>query len=160
MSTSEIREFHAFSTMVSVDASRDLALLNRIENTLNSLDVDLLRVRQSNKIAKTLIEKALTATGVIDQTGMLVKEFEKNRDTVADKHKDLVIFRQSAIDDSRLNEHDGIIEGYDSLINALAELHNNLNTLAWTVGENDADYDSVVEKSYENLEEMFADMET
>lgn len=155
MPISEIREFHAFSTMVSVDASRDLALLNRIENTLNSLDVDLLRARQSNKIAKTLIEKALAATGVIDQTGMLVKEFEKNRDSIADKHRDLVIARQSASDDSRLNEHDGIIEGYDSLISALAELHNNLNTLAWTVGENDADYDETLPEKFSDANSLF-----
>ena len=158
MSRLEFRKFRAFNAMVADDAARDLTLLNQIESTLNLIDVELLRVEQSNKSAQLLIEMANKTKDVIDSSGKLVMEFEKTRDTIAEKHRDLVIARQSASDDSRLNERDGIIEGYDSLIKALAELHNNLNALAWTVGENDADHDTLAEKSYSNIEAMFADM--
>lgn len=159
MSALEIRQFRAFGRHVENETARDLTLLNQIQATLDYLDVEQLRIEQTNCSAEKLIEIAKLAESQIDKTGDLVESFEKSRDTISNIYSGLITARQSAIDDDRLEDEDGIVEAYSSLIAGFADLHNNLNTLAWIIGENSADFDTSVSKNYADTEEMFADLE-
>jgi hypothetical protein len=158
MSTLEIRKLHAFGALVADYAARDLQLLGEIESTIEFLDIALLRTEQSNRSAEMLIEIVNQSDDDIDPSGRLNMVFEKTRDMIANIHGALVVAHQSALDDHRLNDEDGIADGCKRLINEFAELHNNLNTLAWAIGENSADHEKVISKSYTSVEEMFADM--
>jgi hypothetical protein len=159
MAALEIRRLKAFGNQVCGDAARDLELLRDIQATLDHLDVEQERARQQNLAAELFIQLVRDAPRAIDPEGEIVELFDGARDCVGEYHAHLVACRQSAIDDPALHEDDGIVEAYSALIDMIADLHNNLNSLSWAIGEHDADFDAPTGKTYTSVEEMFADLD-
>lgn len=159
MSTLEIRKLKAFGRQIQAGVPRDLGLLGVIDETLEALDIEVEKFSQMNHAAGQYVEMAKkSAPNNVGSLEEIESLFASSRQLVGEYYYQNEEKQQAAVNDPRLTEEDGIVEAYDHLLAELASLHNNLNTIAWLIGEHVADTDKQAPGSFDNAEDLFAAM--
>ena len=128
--------------------TRSLDVLQEIETTLSSLQLECEIIES---ISRFCFREAHRIQENPDK-----QELDPNRETrtklltaqnrVKQHHSDLIARRDAARADPRFNAYDGVVGAFSRTINAVAELHNNLNALRWAIGEHDAELSKVVKR--------------
>lgn len=157
----ERTELRAFTDGVRAEAARNLDLLRAIDTTLTWLDRLIGVLRADITFAEKINASLDTIHGVIDPDDTLHGLLEKAQSMVEQVYQELIAKRQSARDDLRLCEDDGIDASYTEAIAAAADLHNALNTLRWNIGEHDVDAEpQALSRAYgaDEIGAMFDDM--
>lgn len=158
MSAAELRKLGALGRQVidAIPQDRDLGLLGKIDETVDALADKTVKF-QAMALAMDHYIPALQKTVFSTTKGLdeLESIFSKSAALADEYYGLLVVKRQCAIDDFRLTEEDGIIASYDALLDQVAAFHNNLNTLAWIVGEHIAEVEEAVPGSFANADELF-----
>ncbi len=138
MPATELRILGAFGRQVinAIPEARDLSLLGKIDETVDALADETVKF-QGMALATDHYSQVLQKTVFPTAKGLdeLETVFSKSAALADEYYRLLVVKRQCALDDSRLAEEDGIVASYDALLDQVAAVHNNLNTLAWIVGE-------------------------
>lgn len=147
-----------FSFAIENGSARRLELLRAIDGTIAWLDHITSQIQADATFAEKLTEEVMNLAGQIDEEGELLETFDKAQTSVGGLYSTLIGKRRSAQEDPRLIEDDGIEFAYDEVIAAVADLHNNLNTLRWAIAEHDADL-SPVSKPYNNVEKLLGELE-
>lgn len=145
-----------YAVEVGTRSARDLMLLKAISETIDSLILDQkvfgafadFAVQTAEKIKKT------TPTKQLDPDGESAAVFKTAQESVARFHGSLVKKRQSALDDHRLLDDDGVAIEYGRLIEIVASVHEALTDLCWAFGEHDADLEPV--ERFDSIESMLA----
>lgn len=154
----ERKTLRHFSFDVKSDSARNLKLLRLIDGTITWLTHLTSKIHADATLAEKLAEEIMCLTNQIDKNGELLRTFDAAQAEVYRVYKLLIDKRKAAREDTRLTEEDGIEFAYDEAIAAAADLHNNVNALRWAIAEHDAELSSV-SKTYDNMEEMLADLE-
>ncbi len=146
-------------------SSRNLELLRAIDTTIERLCYDQRYFSQMAKLAKEVTDDVLRAPkeSVLDSTGSGEKDLLAGQEAIHELHQELIQLRQSAIEDPRLTDDDGVADEYGRTIQIVAETHNAINTLRWVVKEHDANVRSMKEpplKTYkaEEIEQLISDL--
>lgn len=155
----ERKTLRHFSLGVRSESVRNLKFLRDIDGAITWLRRLTSKIQADATFAENLSKEIRFLTNQIDKNGELLRTFEAAQTEVHGVYKALIAKRQSARNDPRLTEEDGIEFFYDEAIAAAADLHNNLNILKWAIAEHDADL-SPVSKTYDNMEELLADLES
>ncbi len=126
---------HAEQGMRSID------LLRNIEDTISGLAYDR---RFFGEFAQTAADFtrdiASSRKGVpIDPDGKLEETLSKAQEAAHSLHGTYVRKRRFAREDPNVRDEDGLVEEFTQTLAVLADLHNKLNELRWTIGEHDAD---------------------
>ncbi len=128
--------------IIEASSARSLDLLRAVDATLGWLctqkdvfDKFLVFTRQYHETIKTL-EADNTP---LDPDGRAEASFNLALDLLDKYYNTLSSKRESARNDRRLTDEDGIADGYTSLMESVRNLHERLSDLAWCVGENDVD---------------------
>ncbi len=135
----ERTELRAFTAEVGDVAARSLTLLRDIEHTLNWLGHRTRMFDTLTAFADQVNNELDRIDGVIDADGALTPAMEEAQGDIEEVYRALIAKRQSARDDRRLCEDDGVEAAYTETIAAAADLHNSINRLRWNIGEHDVD---------------------
>lgn len=146
---------------VASQAHRSIELLDAIESTIDALCYDQKMFDAFAQIAHQVLERVrqLKPIKPIDSDGAVADGFLKAQAATRDLYDLLLLKRDSAINDARLTEEDGVAEEYQRLIEIVKDLHDCLNDLRWAVGEHDADLchaHGPVLTSAEDIEKLLA----
>jgi hypothetical protein len=90
------------------------------------------------------IISASNDTKQIDPKGTVEKTLLEAQQHTKKLHQVLIRRRESARADPRLTEDDGVADEFTATISIVGDLHNNLNTLRWTIMEHDADRSKII----------------
>ena len=161
MSTLELRKLGAFGRQISqiIPEARDLDLLGAIEKTVEAIADETVKFQSLDLMAEhflSILQKADFTSE--DALAQLEKVIPASLEILEKYYNTQVAKRQSAIEDLRLTEEDGIVEAYDSLLHEICSLHNNLNSLCWVIGEHAAELDKKLPGSYSNADDLFEAM--
>jgi len=156
MSLLEIRTLTAFGRLAQGSARRDLRLLRAIQSTLDALDIVERHLYQMNQDAEQFIQKLRVSAPPKSDDMDMVNLFENARDSVGRMHEIFCAKHLAAVSDPALTDEDGVVESYARLSTEAAILHDRLNTLAWLIGEHEADQEHPLSGSYANAEDLFA----
>lgn len=143
-------------TESSLESLRDIGLLRAIENTISGLTYDR---RFYGEFAETAAEFTRDiASGrnpvAIDPEGKLEETLSRAQEAAHAVYDALIEKRQSARDDEDVRDGDGLVEEFSRTITVLADLHNKLNELRWTVGEHDADLEPKGDKRLQSAQQI------
>lgn len=161
MSATELRKLGAFGRQVKDEFStiREIVLLDQIEETMDALAYETVKFQSMALMTDHFIESLQKcSTPDVQAFTALEALFVKCRDLVEKYHVTQIAQRQCAIEDSRLTSEDGIVDAYDALLQEIAELHNNMNSLAWIIGEHLAEAESALPGSFDSAEKLFEAM--
>ena len=122
-------------------ATRSLALLKKIEVTIATLCYDQSVFGNIAKFARNGEQALLQAPrkAPIDLDGVVEESLLRAQESMFKLHKTLVKRRESAQNDYRLTEEDGVAEEFTRTINVVKETHDAINDLRCAINEHDAD---------------------
>lgn len=143
----------SFGLKIEAESARSIGLLRDIENTMSHLNRLKEQLRSDSGNVNELIEAVENIEDVIDQDDSVSVQLEQAQNRINDLYNELVIRRLAGRNDNRLIKEDGIEDAYTEAIEAVADLHNQLNALRWAINEHDADI-SPVSKSFSDPEEL------
>ena len=131
-----------FSLDVVSRSARDLSLLQAIEQTIDALLLQQKRISADAQFANTMAKRIseIKPATPLDSDSDVGKLLGQAQEGVKRYYDLLIVKRQSAIDDARLADEDGVVEEYSRTIALAAELYNALNSLSWAIGEHDAEF--------------------
>jgi hypothetical protein len=130
------------SSDIVSDAQRSVQLLRAIETTIQALCHERTKFEGAAKFVHQFadaVKGAKRGKKELDPKGVVEKNLLDAQSAVNKLYQELVEKRQSARDDHRLTDEDGVAEEYTRTIAVVADLHNGLNDLRWAIGEYDAD---------------------
>jgi hypothetical protein len=158
MPNQEFRQLRSFARSVTVgiaEIARMLELLGLSEGTLDALDFEIEQFRQWHSAARAYVE-ATKASPPPEREHLeeLTPLFERTRQRAADFHG-TALERQAALEAPHADTDGAIRQGYDTLLEEVAALHNSLNELAWVIGERSADLSERAPGEYANPEDLF-----
>lgn len=139
------------------ESARSLDLLRSIDNTLSFLNRLAAQLRADTSHAKKGIAIVKALPVECDPDNTILESINKAQSATSDLYDELVSRRNAAKGDNRLAEDDGIEEAYTEAIAAAADVHNNLNSLRWAIGEHDADL-SPVSKPFTNAADLIKNL--
>ncbi|TFW15928.1 hypothetical protein [Duganella callida] len=146
-------------TLREMPQARDLELLGKIDQTLKAVADQTVKFQSMSLMVDSLIDPVQKAKFPNTDKLVEVEAAFVSALPVSEKYYDTVVaMRQSAVDDKRLTEDDGIVEAYDALVEQAAAYHNSLSNLAWIIGEQIVDAEETVPLSFEDADDMFASM--
>lgn len=130
--------------MAAYDSARSLDLIRAIEITVEANDTLRETFQQISHQVPKLTEiicskQCKSEEHVIDPDGEIHKSLETAMEHLKQMSIDLKERRGFAVADANLRNDDGVVESFDSVIEAIAEAHNTLNEVSWAVMEHDAD---------------------
>jgi len=164
MSSTELRKLGAFGRQVrdKIGSRRELNLLDQIDETVERLADETVRIQSLALMNEHFIEAlqkcTITKQESIEALAKVESMFEKCIELTAEYYSDQVARRQGAVDDPRLTEEDGVVEGYDALLQEISALHNNLSTLNWIIREHIAEADVTLPGTFESADALFEAM--
>jgi len=158
MSTVERLKLDAFGRQVSnaLSSTRDISLLAQIDETIEAVADEVVKFQSLALMTDHFIE-VLQKAAIPDVSGLaeLQLMFARSIEIVASYHQNQIIKRQSAIEDKRLTNEDGIVDAYDTLIQQVAQFHNNLSSLSWLLGEHLAEADTTMPETFTSADALF-----
>lgn len=142
---------------VGTNLPRSRTLLRNIEQTLDALRISQRAVEMASSTIADEIERIRASSDrkKLDKDGSIAKSLLETQQSLKAYHQDLKERRDSAKADISLRQDDGIVEEYCHFINAVAELHNDINTFRWTIAEHDADNAKRLGR-FDSSEKLFA----
>ena len=140
----------------TVPAVVDIGLLDQISITVDALADDTVNFQSMalaiNHYLDVLKKTSFTSIDGLEELQQVFLE----TGTLAEKFYDIqVAKRQCAVDDPRLKEMGRIVESYNALLEQVAAFYNNVNSLAWIIGEHIAEFDEVAPGSFADAQELF-----
>jgi len=138
----DLETLDRLSSDIVSDAQRSVQLLRAIETTIRALCYERTKFEAAAKFVHQFAEAVKAAKRgktELDPKGVVEKNLLDAQSAVHKLYDELIEKRQSARDDHRLTEEDGVAEEYTTAIAVVADLHNGLNELRWAIGEYDAD---------------------
>lgn len=149
------------STFSLYAETTSLAVLRAVEETVDALvryegDADCI-IEQAREM-RGLLEDS---TGPIDPEDKIADHLASAEATIEDavdsfKHK-----REAAFKDPKLNGHheESVAASYERAIDRFCTAHELLTQLRWLIMEHDADHDNVILGSYEDPEDLIAELD-
>lgn len=158
MSSVEIHILGALSRQVknTVPGVLDIERLDQISVTVDALADDTVNF-QSMALAMdhyldVLKRATFTSINGLEELQQVFLETA----TLAEKFYNIqVAMRQCAVDDHRLTGKADIVESYNALLEQVAAFYNKVNSLAWIIGEDIAEFDEVAPGSFADAQELF-----
>lgn len=158
MVTMEVRTLRSFGQRVEFEATRSVDLLKAIDDTIYACAVLKETISALATEAHNQIGNLKRADSPADPDGSIQQKLEAARDSLAALYKMFVTRRDSAHNDKRLSDEDGVVDAYDQLLDTIADTHNVMNELCWVVGEQAAEYDKPLEGEFESADDLFKAM--
>lgn len=132
-------EMHAEATL------RSLELLRAIEDTIRELVYDRRFYKgfaeDAAKFTKDIQKKKPEKP--LDSEGKLGDILTRGQEAAHRLYDSLIKRRESARNDPEVHDEDGLVDEFTTTIHVLADLHNKLNELRWSVGEHDAELEGI-----------------
>ena len=160
LSKENLSKLCAFGSEVAAESARSIYFLTAIESTLSWLNRLTAQLRSDANFSENLIAGIISNKSdknVIDRNDAITNKLESAQTSINELYEILLSKRKAGRADTQLTDADGIEDAYSNAIAAAADLHNNLNTLRWSICEHDADL-SPVSKSYINAENLIKDL--
>lgn len=154
MERTEVSRLRSFGQLLEHEAHRSLDLLKAIDDTIYACDVQRDAIDLLAGKAGEFVQLLKRLEKPVDQDGRVLQKLEEARDALARTYAVYQRKRASAAADPALRPDDGVVDAFDSLLDALASAHNVTNELCWALGEHDADFDAVVEGDFTSAEEL------
>lgn len=132
-------------------SNQELTVFSKVlqEYSVEPKAVGLEHLRRANQTAETYIAVLKSAAQSIDaDSDTTVSDLNHARDAIANVYVALCDKRREGESASQLS----------ALISEAATLHNNLNTLSWLVGEDQADHDETLPGAFTNADDLFKAM--
>lgn len=159
MSSSELRNLEAFGLHVHRETERELSRPDDVALTVEAITLEVGKFQAMALTAVHYVELLLKcAAPDMQRLESLQTLFVKARDSAGAYYATSVTKRQCVIDDSGLTVESDIVKAYDALLELAASLHNSLNALAWIIGEQIAETDSILPGSFDSAEDLFSAM--
>jgi hypothetical protein len=159
MNLREVDTLRALNTMVGRSTpARTLNLIDAIDETISSVGQDAAEMRFNTQNIRLEIAKLPTVPQIIDEDGTLVEMFEQTREKLGFVHTCLKQKLLAAKHDARLCDEDCVVDAYNEIIEACADLHNAVNDLCWAINEHDADLSEVLPGSFTSADALMAAM--
>jgi len=140
-------------------ATRTLDFLNIIEKTLKSVteEVDLIQTLTAGCVRHTAKIRNLAFKQELDPAGRISELLAKAAASAGRSYEEAIAFRNSARADTALHPDDGVVECFEGLVAALADLHNSIEDLRDAVEIHDSLL-SPVTGTYADVEALIASL--
>jgi hypothetical protein len=150
-----------FAGEIAGVAARSVALLDAIEDTVNSLagHTEVLRLisDQGRRILAQLAEAP--PPGVIDSNGSISEDLRRTAAKTLKDYHDAIERRNCARNAPELTPEDGVEDAYTNHIQALADLHNTIEDMRDAMETLDSMHSPVV-GSFANVDDLFTALES
>lgn len=158
MLSSELKNLEAFGLHVYREAERhEFSILADIGKTVEVVTIEVGKFHAMAVTTAHYVQLLLKGTASdVPKLEQLQTLFANARDSIGVYYAANVEWRQWIIDDDQLAVPDGSVEAYDVLLEVVSALHNSLNALAWLIGEQIAETDRVLPKTFSTAEDLFS----
>lgn len=157
-------EVRTFSESVHESASKSIALLRAVEETVSYLAWIQNRAQADGRFAANAAEhlKVCSREREIDADGTIVASLEEAENGLQRLYDVLLAKREAARGTADLldDDREAIIDEYSGAIAAVADLHNGIAELRWAVGEHDADLEKPTGRAFTDPAELRAYLKT
>ncbi len=142
---------------VQAQAGRTLDFLHVIEKTIDALtqNCDVLEAISAEVIKLLEALKVKPPAASIDPEGRARELMSKSIATLERMHAAEQLKRNAAAADHRLDEDDGVVEAFDSLLSCLARMHEVTYEFKEWIDTHEALLEPAIGPVYENAEELF-----
>lgn len=146
-----------WAEMLSQRPPRSLSLLRSIEDTLLMFRRWRGLIENFTNIMREEGDKILANApqAVLDKDGSAQEALLNAQNMMKEHYEDLKTWCDRAKSSSAFDDNDGIVDECSRLTNAIAELHNYINSLRWKIAEHDADH-AVEIGTFDSIEELAA----
>jgi len=148
----------ATSSRMQAYASRTVDFLNVIEKAVSRLAADRAVVLALAKDAESVLSdlKENPPKEIIDDEGRICHLLEQAAASARRQYEGLIPLRNSAKADFDLRPEDGVVDGFNELIDGFATFHNVIEDLRDTIETMDAMKSPVLEGSFTSVEDLLA----